>query len=197
MLGTAVLTMVESSVCMKNAAATSQIRPRIRAMPSGELAWGSERTARPSGNQRKRDILAAHAKPGSVTRNRCREESVGNGRPRFRAGEPVREQGVSGLRHRGGVRRRPDTGGVRTCTVGSTRVATKLSTTRRDRNSPDPDTATSIFRAPFAGKLRSMALRTASRIAGIVHRGFPRGRMLREPKLHGGYTAPTSTQSKP
>src|SRR6185437_7510620 len=37
-LGTAVLTMVESSVCMKNAAATSQIRPRICAFPAGELA---------------------------------------------------------------------------------------------------------------------------------------------------------------
>jgi hypothetical protein len=38
MLGTAVLTMVESSVCMKNAAATSQIRPRMRATPAEELA---------------------------------------------------------------------------------------------------------------------------------------------------------------
>src|SRR5574337_922384 len=62
MLGTAVLTMVESSVCMKNAAATSQIRPRIRAMPSGELAWDIEGTAGPPGNQRKRGILAANGR---------------------------------------------------------------------------------------------------------------------------------------
>jgi hypothetical protein len=36
MLGAAVLTMVESRACMKNAVATSQIRPRYCAVPTVE-----------------------------------------------------------------------------------------------------------------------------------------------------------------